>query len=532
MKRFTLIVVCLALICPVMAWADHIYAEGNVSGVWSVDTVFVTGSLFIQPGDTLIIEPGVEVIFLERCEIVVDSSSLLLAVGTETDSIWFSTIVPGFTWVGFGFYYASDSSRLEYCIIRDACDSVIGCYYSSPTIRHCSIIHCSGEEGTIKCSHSNAVFDHNFISGNSATNGGAFYCFWQSSPVITNNIITNNMGGSYGGAIYCYNHSNPVITGNTFSDNIVTMGSGGAIACFDSNPVISGNSFISNDAMSFYGGAIFLENSNPEISNNSFYANSARGGGGIYCYMSSNPVISRNLMTGNHAGDQNGGAITCLETSSPTIINNTIVGNFAGYEGGGILCISTSNPAMVNNILWDNTPEQISFYTGSQPEVTYSDVQNGWEGLGNISDNPEFVDPIMGDFHLAEHSPCIDTGDPNSPLDPDSTRADMGAYYYNPSAGVPGGSKQLQPLAFCLFPNYPNPFNPTTTFSFVLPMKSEVELAVYNVMGQRIATLINGWQEAGIHQVRFDGTDLASGMYFYQLEAGDYRLVRKAILLK
>ena len=531
MKRFTLFIICLTLICPIMLRADVIYVSGNVSGVWSVDTVFVTGSLCIQPGDTLIIEPGVEVIFLARCEIVVDSSSVLLAVGTETDSIWFDTTIPGFTWVGIGFYQASNSSRLEYCILRDACDSVIDCYYSNPTIRHCSIIHCSGEEGTIKCSHANPIFEDNFISGNMATCGGAVYCHFQSSPVITNNIISGNMGGSYGGAIYCYNNSNPVITGNTFSYNIVTMGSGGAIACFESDPIISGNSFISNDVSSFYGGAIFLENSNPEISGNTFYSNIAHGGGGIYCNLSASPNIIRNLMTGNHAGSS-GGAIGCWEYASPSIINNTIVGNSASDEGGGIYCVSTSAPTMVNSILWDNTPEQIGFYAGSQPEVTYCDVLNGWEGLGNINDNPLFVDSLMGDFHLQENSPCIDAGDPNSPLDPDSTRVDMGAYFYDQSPSVILSYKQPQPLSYYLHPNYPNPFNVVTFLSYELPVRAMVELAVYNVMGQCIMTLAKGWQEAGIHKVSFDGSNLASGMYFYQLQAGDYRSAQKAILLK
>jgi len=531
MKRFTLFVICLGLMVPVIAGAEVIYVSGSVSGVWSADTVFVTGSVFIQPGDTLIIEPGVEVLFLEMCEFVVDSASVLYGVGTESDSILFDTTIPGFTWVGIEFQQASNSSRLEYCILRNACDSAIGCFYSSPTIRHCSIVHCSGEEGTIKCSHANPIFDHNFISGNSATNGGAFYCFWQSSPVITNNIISDNMGGSYGGAIYCYNHSNPVITGNTFSDNMVTMGSGGAIACFDCSPNISGNSFINNDALSFYGGGIFLESSNPDISNNTFYGNSAHGGGGIFCYLSASPVISRNLMTGNHAGSQ-GGAIGCWEYANPTLINNTIVGNAAISEGGGIYCVSTSEPIVVNDILWDNTPEQICPSSGSNPEVTYSDVQNGWEGQGNIDEDPIFVDPIMGDFHLQGNSPCIDAGDPNSPLDPDSTIADIGAYYYDQSTSIGHGNERLQPATYHLFPNFPNPFNPTTTLSFALPRASMVELAVYNVMGQRIATLVNGWQEAGMQRVTFDGSKLASGMYFCQLSVGDYRLVQKAILLK
>ena len=62
--------------------------------------------------------------------------------------------------------------------------------------------------------------------------------------------------------------------------------------------------------------------------------------------------------------------------------------------------------------------------------MTYSCVSTGLSGSGNISDTPSFVDGTNGDFNLLVGSPCIDTGDPNSALDPDSTRADMGAIYY------------------------------------------------------------------------------------------------------
>jgi len=535
MKRFILFIICLGLVSPAMALADVIYVSGEVSGVWSADTVFVTGEIFVPVGDTLIIEPGVEVLFQVNCGFTVDSAACLFAVGTETDSIRFDACIPGFHWHGIDFYSASDSSRLEYCLITDSDDSGIDCNYSNPAIVHCRIENCccsSDGGGGIRCVQSSPTISYNVIMGNTANTGAAIYCHWQSSPVITGNIITGNIGGSYGAGIYCYNQSNPVITDNTISENMVIMGSGGAISCFDCSPNISGNSFINNDASSFYGGAIFLESSSPEISNNTFYVNSARGGGAIYCYMYSDPTISRNLFTGNHTGDRDGGAISCNETSNPTIINNTIVGNSAGDEGGGVYCGYACNPTVVNNIFWENAPEQIGVYPGSHPDVTYCDIWGGWEGLGNINENPLFVDPIMGDFHLLEHSPCIDAGDPNSPLDPDSTRADMGAYFYDQSPSVIHSYKQPQPLSYYLHPNYPNPFNAITSLSYELPVRAMVELVVYNVMGQRIGTLVKGWQEAGIHKVTFDGSELASGMYFCQLSVGDYRLVQKAILLK
>ena len=89
-----------------------------------------------------------------------------------------------------------------------------------------------------------------------------------------------------------------------------------------------------------------------------------------------------------------------------------------------------------------------------------------------------------------------------------------------------------QPAEFALDQNYPNPFNPSTTISYTLPRSSNVELAVYNVVGQHVATLVQGYQEAGKHTVEFAPEMLAGGIYFYKLKANGLSLVRKMILLK
>jgi hypothetical protein len=78
----------------------------------------------------------------------------------------------------------------------------------------------------------------------------------------------------------------------------------------------------------------------------------------------------------------------------------------------------------------------------------------------------------------------------------------------------------------------PNPFNPTTTMSFVLPEVSRVTLKVYDLKGSVVATLVDGVREAGQHQVTFDGSNLASGVYFYNLQAGNTNLTGKLMLLK
>ncbi|HEX7572690.1 MAG TPA: T9SS type A sorting domain-containing protein [Bacteroidota bacterium] len=88
------------------------------------------------------------------------------------------------------------------------------------------------------------------------------------------------------------------------------------------------------------------------------------------------------------------------------------------------------------------------------------------------------------------------------------------------------------PVSFSLDQNYPNPFNPTTTIRYALPARSYVTLSVFNTLGQQMATLVNDTQEAGYHEVRFDGASLASGVYFYRLKAGDFIQTRKLLLLE
>ncbi len=88
------------------------------------------------------------------------------------------------------------------------------------------------------------------------------------------------------------------------------------------------------------------------------------------------------------------------------------------------------------------------------------------------------------------------------------------------------------PERFDLHANYPNPFNPATTIRYDLPEASEVSLAVYNILGQKVAELVNGRREAGRHAVSFDASHLASGMYVYVLKAGSFSKVQKMMLLK
>jgi len=89
-----------------------------------------------------------------------------------------------------------------------------------------------------------------------------------------------------------------------------------------------------------------------------------------------------------------------------------------------------------------------------------------------------------------------------------------------------------QPATYALQAKYPNPFNPTTTISYQLPERAEVSLKVYNLTGRLVQTLVQKSQQPGRYAVDFDASGLASGVYLYRLQAGDYSKVKRMLLIK
>jgi hypothetical protein len=511
------------------------------------------------------------------------------------------------------------------------------------------------------------------IKNGNTDKGAGIYCINNSAPTIKNNIITGNRAtgagdGISGGGIYCQGDNivieKNIITGNTASASAGgdknSSSRGGGIRCKGNNIIIENNIITDNTASASAGK----------------YGLALVGGGGIHCE-GDNYVIKNNLITGNIAiassndgpADSVGGGIYCNETS--LIINNVIANNQVegkGLRGGGVCVVDDCtfvNNTIVNNrgsgiycerdtititntILWINVPSQIT-YSGLT-NVTYSCIQGGYTGEGNINQNPLFVNSAIGDYHLFKESPCIDAGTlagaPATDIDGNlrDDKPDMGAYEYVSfgdvsedgnvtaydaalvlqyvvgminlseaqlkAADVTGNGtvsaldaalilqytvglitqfpaeitttapiitakseegvlikaitqlestnlnteqeqvlEQLKNFVFekspkytTLLHNFPNPFNPETWIPYQLAQPGDVTIRIYDVNGKLVRNLEVGHKNAGIYMSkeraaywngRNDNSErVSSGIYFYQLRAGEFRATRKMAVSK
>jgi len=105
-------------------------------------------------------------------------------------------------------------------------------------------------------------------------------------------------------------------------------------------------------------------------------------------------------------------------------------------------------------------------------------------------------------------------------------------FFQRITAGVGENPLISVPKEYSLSQNYPNPFNPSTTIKFELPKSSVVRLSVYDLLGREVSVLVNERRNAGYHEVKFDGSNLASGVYFYRLQAGEFVSSKRMLILK
>ena len=299
------------------------------------------------------------------------------------------------------------------------------------------------------------------INGNQNGRVVTFSGLYDSTTVLCGFTITNGYNPAGGGGILCGDFASPTIKDVIIDNNSAAGGLGGGIFFIGSDSTITTPKLINTTISgnnAFQGGAIYCEYSNPILDTVFISSNLTVGdGAGIYCFHS-NPTLRRVTLSNNISGGD-GGGIYC-SFSNPFLANVTINNNSTDINGngGGLFCTDSSSLSLTDCIISNN--QNYGIYVNSPdcyPSMIYSDIWNNTNGnfggnynqswgvnsdtttvgdscdiYQNIQEDPLFFNSENEIYYLINGSPCINTGNPNSSLDPDSSLVDMGAYYFDP----------------------------------------------------------------------------------------------------
>ncbi|MBN3035119.1 MAG: hypothetical protein JW861_06000 [Bacteroidales bacterium] len=328
---------------------------------------------------------------------------------------------------------------------------------------------------------------------------------------------------------------------------------GGGILIQNASPAIRNNKIWQNQIMDFTGcvssggGAIRAGDSNPLIMNNVIMNNKARYGAGIVLNYSG-AVIRNNLIAYNHGGeDYGGGGIWSLGNGEKPVIivNNHIVYNHSELGGGGIR-LWQSTATVMNNIIWGNSATTWPQIQGFNGMVTYCNVEGGWQGEGNIDEDPLFDPNSFNLMWLGNISPCIDAGNPdgqwNDPEDPQhhgqalfpakgGLRNDMGAYGGPGSIlltyTVTGATEERLPRTPDIHV-FPNPCTGILCTSLRKPYCGEIRAWVHDTQGH---ALPQGCIHPQVDDVLIDLSPLDPGCYLVTLKGCEFSRTFRIIKL-
>ena len=503
-----------------------------------------------------------------------NTSSVIRIYDDQCVSLMNATLINGEYNAGGGILCENDASLyLENVTIRDNYASFDGGGIYSQSGSHLVLYNViitnnsSVGAGGIYGHYSNLEMENVEISYNLSFDaekgiGGGIYVAYGSAD-LDNVVIEENYAINDGGGIYSNGdiHLEDVIIRNN-----VCLGYGAGICCEGTVNLEIIDSSIEGNYSADRAGGIYCYGSylNMTMTGGEIINNSADYGGGLYAYLC-DPFLD-NVLIANNSATNSGAAVYLNNSSNLSLVRSSLIHNMALINGGGVFCIQHSSVMILNSILWENLPHQVCSYhigVANQIMVGYSDIGGGIDALitndnanvfwmeGNIDADPLFVDPENESYLLQEDSPCIDAGIDyyefiNTVLidvDEDEyygSTPDMGAFEYGmvetdefkiENVIHPGGQE-------CKISNYPNPFNPETAIAFYIQQSGKVKLAVYNVKGQKVRTLLNEIRAAGEQKLVWQGTDnagrkVSSGIYFIRLDIDEQKgQWRKIVLMK
>jgi len=295
------------------------------------------------------------------------------------------------------------------------------------------------------------------------------------------------------------------------------------------------------------------------------------GAGGYDLYVVKTDANGNTLWTRTYGGSGYDYARSVRQTTDGGYI---VAGYTESFGAGGYdvylvrVAGESSLPDVTMEILPDDPPVVVpqggSFgYTGTvtnnTDEVQFVDIWTmayvpgmGWHGPFKNYNNVRFNPRQVRSAHLEQRVPnAAPAGDGYLYCgyvgDHPSTVIDSSCFPFEVIAAAPTEAGEAGwvltgsflegdfadlPSEFALLSNYPNPFNAQTVIEYQLPVSSTVKLEVYNILGEKVATLVNGQEQAGYRSVTWDASEISSGIYFYKLSAGDYTETMRMILVK
>lgn len=460
--------------------------EGNVKGIWTSagSPYLIEGEITVPDGETLLIEPGSEIIFQGHYKFNVEGT--LVAKGTAEDSIKFTAGDHSLGWHGIRFNNtnaANDSSLFEYCQFE----------YGKAN---------SGE-------------------GLSNRSGGAMAILSTDKVRVSCCLFQNNM---------CY-HDN------------MEVSAGGAMVVTGS-ALIEFNEFRNNTGR--YGGAmtIYYPGTNPLVRNNYIHHNS--GHGTLNIGASAEPILINNIIVYN-VTDSHGHLHFANAGGVAVFLNNTIAYNTSANVSGAIFINHGICPLFINNIIYGNTPAQVRLETKSGLDFINCLIEGGQENFSgkeftgtyqdNIDGDPFFVNAGDNDFRLRDCSPCIGMGIQSLDFDgttytstagdfscnqrpcPASTPPDIGAIEH--ALGTPLATENMyqadQPSPDGSLSCYPNPAMESTKIMYEMKNAGIVRIIIYDLKGNVVSAFPERYQSAGKYEVIWDMRDRIPGIYCCQL---------------
>ena len=415
------------------------------------------------------------------------------------------------------------------------------------------------------------------VSSIDDTEGGGVYAT-DAEVTLLDNIIRNNTSGR--GAGVALFGGTVVVRRNIIAQNVGLSDHGGGVEIGSPTAEITHNLIRDNEigrglGYGWGGGVSFFNaGSSATFSHNIITGNYApTAGAGVFIDDGAEAVLEHELIY-NNACPEIGGAGVYVDggdgvRSRATLVHTTIADHACSDNqgGNGLLLDILSDATVTNSIFWRNGGDDVAVSQGSTLTVAYTNAEEVIAGTGNLSVDPLFANPGAGDYHLRssggrwdalagsgtgawvadpDNSPVIDAGDPASSYAresvPNGAQANMGAYGNTAQASRSPLTTAVVtdadvPQNFVLYPNYPNPFNPATMIRYAVARPTNVVVAIYNLAGQRIRTLVSGAHPAGVYEIAWDGKDaarhtVASGVYVYQIEADSFIRTRTMVLLR